>query len=491
MSFIFVVREGQPGVNSNGVADVKPTAIEEKPPRAILDAVLLGLSIFLWALFGIYTREAGTLASLWPANAFLLAMLVRFPSLATRYAFPAALLGYFAADLLTGGTLLSTTILTLANLAGVALGYFLLSRMQEDDRHLRRPQSVLLLMLILAASSAAAGCVGAFANKILFERGMIGGFFWWFVTEFVNYVAIVPVILTIPHGFRLRGERRRLRIPSPSLTRLAPVLAFLLSAAASVAVGGPGALAFPVPALLWCAVTYGLFGTSVLTFLFSVWTLLGIANGVLHVAPDADRDTISLRLAVMLVALAPLMVASIFEARNRLIEQLRYRAAHDDMTGVLNRVAFFEQARQMLASANREAQPFVVLMLDLDRFKSINDTHGHEIGDRILTSFADCLRSCLRKKDIYGRIGGEEFAALLPDCGRAEAELVAGRIIDTFSRAQFDLETVSINATVSIGFAVRDAGQTLEALLSTADRALYLAKNAGRNRAEYAESRLQ
>lgn len=344
-------------MNSSGVADVKPTAIEEKPPRAILDAVLLGLSIFLWALFGIYTREAGTLASLWPANAFLLAMLVRFPSLATRYAFPAALLGYFAADLLTGGTLLSTTILTLANLAGVALGYFLLSRIQEDDRHLRRPQSVLLLMLILAASSAAAGCVGAFANKILFERGMIGGFFWWFVTEFVNYVAIVPVILTIPHGFRLRGERRRLRIPSPSLTRLAPVLAFLLSAAASVAVGGPGALAFPVPALLWCAVTYGLFGTSVLTFLFSVWTLLGIANGVLHVAPDADRDTISLRLAVMLVALAPLMVASIFEARNRLIEQLRYRAAHDDMTGVLNRVAFFEQARQMLASANREAQP--------------------------------------------------------------------------------------------------------------------------------------
>ncbi|HRF08389.1 MAG TPA: hypothetical protein PL193_07070 [Xanthobacteraceae bacterium] len=120
--------------------------------KLLLDAILLGLTIFVWSLFGILTREAHSLATFWPANAFLLGMLIRFPMLASRYAWPAAFVGYIAADFLTGGSVQSTVLLTLGNLVGVATGYALLSRMSEDDRRLRHPRSVLFLALALAGA---------------------------------------------------------------------------------------------------------------------------------------------------------------------------------------------------------------------------------------------------------------------------------------------------------------------------------------------------
>lgn len=456
--------------------------------RVRLDALLLGLAVFGWALFGILTRQSGTLASFWPANAFLLAMLVRFPGLATAYAWPAAFLGYVAADIFTGGSLLATGLLTFANLAGVVVGYRLLLRMEIADRRLRRPLAVLFLVLVLAAASAASGLVGAIANPVLFHGDILSGFGWWFVTELVNFIAIVPVILTIPDHPWLLGDRRRLSLPVIEPRRLLPLASLLLSVAVSVFVGGPGAVAFPVPSLLWCAVSYRLFTTSLLTLAFSVWTLLGLANGVLQVATDGSMETISLRLGVMLVALAPLMVASVVEERNRLIEQLRYLAMHDDMTGLKNRLAFFELGKEMLEKARRSKQPSALMMLDIDGFKSINDTFGHQVGDKTLIVFADCLRHCLREKDVCGRIGGEEFAVVLSNCSPEDARTVARRILHDFSERQIDCGQETLRATVSIGVTFCADNDEFEALLSRADKALYCAKQNGRNRAEFSQS---
>ncbi len=100
---------------------------DRNPDRVpAIDAVLLGLSVFVWALFGIMTRESQSLASFWPANAFLLGMLIRFPALANGYAWPAAFLGYIAADFLSGGSVQMTVLLTLGNMLGVVTGYALL-----------------------------------------------------------------------------------------------------------------------------------------------------------------------------------------------------------------------------------------------------------------------------------------------------------------------------------------------------------------------------
>lgn len=452
--------------------------------KVLLDPVLLGLAIFVWSLFGILTREPQSLATFWPANAFLLGMLIRFPLLANRYAWPAAFLGYIAADFLTGGSVQKTVLLALGNLAGVSTGYLLLSRMSEDDRRLRHPQSVLFLALVLTGASAAAGLTGAFINPLLFGGGVLEGFGKWFVGEFVNFIAIVPVILTIPDRLWFATERRKFASPESGLAALMPVGALLASVLISLLVGGPGSLAFPVPALLWCAVSYGLFLTSLLTLAFGAWTLLGLSSGVLAIPLNDKSSLESVRLGVMLVSLAPLMVASIIDARNRLIEQLRYAAAHDGLTGLSNRAAFFELASARLGRRGEAA----VLMLDIDHFKVINDSYGHLFGDRVLRAFADCLRRCIRESDIACRMGGEEFAVFLPACGREEAESIAERIRRSFSETRVGVDAKQIRGTVSIGFTLRRGGEDIAAMLAVADRALYLAKENGRNRSEFLEA---
>jgi diguanylate cyclase (GGDEF)-like protein len=215
--------------------------------------------------------------------------------------------------------------------------------------------------------------------------------------------------------------------------------------------------------------------------------LLSLSSGLLGISLRDKASLESVRLGVMLVSLAPIMVASIIGARNRLIEQLRYHAAHDSLTGLSNRAAFFELARERLDAADTRSESVAVMMLDIDSFKSINDTHGHLCGDRVLSAFADCLLRCVRENDVTGRMGGEEFAAILPGCGQEEARRVAERIRDCFSEMQIDAGTEKIHATVSIGITLRRGNEDIGALLAVADRALYLAKKNGRNRSEFLE----
>jgi diguanylate cyclase (GGDEF)-like protein len=128
-----------------------------------------------------------------------------------------------------------------------------------------------------------------------------------------------------------------------------------------------------------------------------------------------------------------------------------------------------------------------VLLIDLDHFKSINDRFGHAIGDRVLQVFADAAKSSLRSCDLVGRLGGEEFAALLYDAARERALAVAERIRASFAQAAGDVDGRPVGATVSIGIAVND-DQPLDVseLLRQADQALYHAKERGRNRVEIA-----
>ncbi|MFA6022059.1 MAG: GGDEF domain-containing protein [Rhodospirillales bacterium] len=162
---------------------------------------------------------------------------------------------------------------------------------------------------------------------------------------------------------------------------------------------------------------------------------------------------------------------------------LRHLASVDPLTEVLNRRSFFERAEGLLASRQQDRRPLSVLMLDLDRFKSINDRHGHPTGDRVIIAFARLLREALRHDDLLGRMGGEEFAIILPGAQADQAAEIAERI-----RAACEAEEVladdgfRVKLTVSIGLAERDGDCSLEGLLKQADQAMYQAKDLGRNR---------
>jgi diguanylate cyclase (GGDEF)-like protein len=173
--------------------------------------------------------------------------------------------------------------------------------------------------------------------------------------------------------------------------------------------------------------------------------------------------------------------------------EYRYKTASliDPLTGIANRRAFLQEGEAQLKRQAVDPRPLAVMLLDIDNFKSINDRFGHAAGDRVLQLFAEVGASCMRRFDSFGRLGGEEFAALLVDTSREGALAVAEEIRASFARATGEVEGKPMAATVSIGVVISyDAVLDLSALLAQADHALYRAKDNGRNRIETASIEL-
>ena len=161
-------------------------------------------------------------------------------------------------------------------------------------------------------------------------------------------------------------------------------------------------------------------------------------------------------------------------------------ASMDPLTGMFNRRGFAEATSRVIEREANGGRPVTVMIFDIDHFKSINDRFGHAAGDEILKLFAAVVVNTIRITDLSGRIGGEEFAALLP-CSLAEAVVVAERVREAFENSGIVDDTGPVPTTVSIGVAGGPAGTELEVLLAAADTALYQAKRSGRNRVEAAE----
>jgi diguanylate cyclase (GGDEF)-like protein len=162
------------------------------------------------------------------------------------------------------------------------------------------------------------------------------------------------------------------------------------------------------------------------------------------------------------------------------LEQRR-AALTDSLTGIANRRAFFDRGTPLVDWARADRRSAALLLFDLDRFKEVNDTAGHQTGDKVLRAFCDLVAASLRPGDLFGRLGGEEFACLLADVSMAHALHVAERLRREF--AAMRLPDLEVAATVSVGVAMAsEAGCDLPALLAIADRALYRAKADGRNR---------
>ena len=164
-------------------------------------------------------------------------------------------------------------------------------------------------------------------------------------------------------------------------------------------------------------------------------------------------------------------------------EEAEHQARVDALTGLPNRKAFFENGRALVALAHRHGRPLSLVMVDLDHFKSINDRFGHSAGDAALAAFAETLRSTERASDICGRIGGEEFALLLPETASAAAALLAERLREAIRTIR--IPGVDAAATFSGSFGIAEllpGDTTLDALIDRADRALYRAKAEGRDR---------
>lgn len=174
--------------------------------------------------------------------------------------------------------------------------------------------------------------------------------------------------------------------------------------------------------------------------------------------------------------------------RKEMEAELFSQATTDELTGISNRRHFFIQAERELSRAQRFGRPLSAMMLDLDFFKKINDTFGHATGDGVLQAFVKRALESLRQSDVIGRLGGEEFAVIMPETAHAAAAAAAERLRAHVAEKPLIAGREAVPATVSVGVATFDARDTsIDKLLHRADQALYRAKNGGRDRVEIAE----
>jgi diguanylate cyclase (GGDEF)-like protein/PAS domain S-box-containing protein len=164
-------------------------------------------------------------------------------------------------------------------------------------------------------------------------------------------------------------------------------------------------------------------------------------------------------------------------------QRLEELATTDPLTGLLNRRSFFAQAGAIFSRNRHPDGELAILMLDIDHFKNVNDTYGHQVGDRVLHDIAACIRDNLRPTDLVARYGGEEFVALLPRISLEQMSQIAERLLRAIRDARFETEAGSFSVTVSMGIALqREHTKNLEQLINLADQGLYDAKQAGRDR---------
>jgi diguanylate cyclase len=197
-------------------------------------------------------------------------------------------------------------------------------------------------------------------------------------------------------------------------------------------------------------------------------------------------------------------MASVLESNQKLEDDLVYarcrmeeqaeeldrarREAHTDaLSGVANRKSFDEKLLLLLGALKRGGEPFVLILCDMDHFKWINDTHGHQAGDNVLRQFGQLLRKCVRDGDVVARYGGDEFALLLPKIELPTGLKIADRLRTEVTRTNFGLGSAAEEAavTLSVGVAMARKGDTPESIIERADEGLYASKRGGRNQVHF------
>jgi diguanylate cyclase (GGDEF)-like protein len=192
------------------------------------------------------------------------------------------------------------------------------------------------------------------------------------------------------------------------------------------------------------------------------------------------RNTLYLNLLICLLVTAVILVL-VTRLMRRYQRSIAALATTDSLTSLPNRRGFELLAGQALLEARRDRKPLAALLLDLDHFKLLNDTYGHQAGDQVLQGFAQNLRDSLRQSDIVCRWGGEEFIILLKDTGNTTAHQMAEKICSGAAIQRYPFKGVNLHVTTSIGLAEMHPDDSLDSLIGRADRGLYRAKQSGRN----------
>ncbi|HEI8774501.1 GGDEF domain-containing protein [Enterobacter cloacae] len=433
----------------------------------------------LFYFIGAELRLVEALSLFWPLNGVMAGVFARYTYLNRLHNYAVSYVAMLMYDAVTTNWGMASVVINLSNMVFIVVVALLVVRDKRLMKKTPDPINALrlfnycLFAALLCALLGATGSVGIDSHT-----------FWplfadWFSEQFSTGVLILPCMLTVSmptRAFRLRLEQ------------LLPVIALIVSVMASVVIGGAGSLAFPLPALIWCAVRYSLPATCLLTFLTGGLEIVLVANSIINIAVGTPLSTpmmFSARLGIATMAICPVMVSVSMAAINSLIRQVSLRADYDFLTHVYSRSGLYEALKR--EEAQRQTLFLSVMLLDIDYFKSINDNYGHECGDRVLAAFAREVQQVVGDDGMVARMGGEEFAVVVNTGDAQHGFALAERIRLTIAAHPFTWRQQTLYLTVSIGLGSGKAAswqltEVFNRLMAEADDHLYRSKKAGRNR---------
>jgi len=472
-----------------------------EPSRLLLITVLA--SGYLAAAFGglAVSREAGNIATLWPPNGLLAAALLLSPRRRWSAVLLAGAIGSVAANLINGNPAITAASITVANLVEVLVAAAIIRRHTRRRVLFQHSSDVLVLIVASIVAAGVAGALSATSAVVLVGAPFTKIFIKWVLGDVLGLLVVMPIAVIaynlIVHGPDLMMSQRSQR-----------EAALLLGVVFAVSIGVywptlPPVQFLVMPTVLLASFRLGPLGAALSTVIVAIVGSLGTVAAAGAVASTPDQVTLrvfnfQLNLAVLFLTALPIGAAMAQRAQlERDLKDERDRAdrfasdmasiAHiDDLTGLATRRFFLEQLDVMAATARRAQQPLTLAMLDIDFFKPINDQFGHAVGDAVLMAIGAACRNAVRADDIIGRLGGEEFAMLMPLTDQETAYRIVDRLREAVAAIAIPTsDGRQVSVTISVGMAMF-ANQQIDRLLLDADRALYLAKERGRNRVELA-----
>lgn len=322
---------------------------------------------------------------------------------------------------------------------------------------------------------------------VLYRHGFVGG---------LTFVGAAIAVASCTAGFYV-AFRSGLYLRFKDQTLMLPqIVAALLTMLAVAHIERATQIAL-VPFVL-IAFSFGIFRLSTLTLIALALGCLAGYLGIIVLRGHIEGYTFAFRYDMMqwsvlaLTLPGMILVGKQIQNLRQLLRAMRYELEHyeeksvrDELTGLYNRRQIQAELQQAKRRADTHGAPFTICLIDIDRFKEINDKNGHLVGDTILRQFADVTRSSIRDTDLLGRYGGDEFLLILPDTDLKGAVMHAERLRVYAHFLDFQKILEQKNISLSIGVAQYCSGDTINDLISRADSALYMAKQLGRNRVEW------
>lgn len=448
---------------------------EDKPLR---NAVLIFILTTLFYFLGAMLRLVEELSLFWPLNGVMAGVFARYAFLHRWHYYLISYVAMLAYDAVTTSWGTASLIINFSNMMFIVTLAVLIARERRQMKIAPQPINALKLFGYCFVAALLCAIVGSAGSVGLNGHGFWPLFADWFGEQFSTGVLIVPCMLTMSR------PREPLKLKAQQLM---PLVAVIVSVLASVIIGGAGSLAFVLPALIWCAVRYPLPVTCLVTLLTGGVEIILVANQVIEItvgSPLMVSHMFSARLGIATMAICPVIVSVSVEAINRLMRQVSLRADFDFLTRVWSRSGLYEALNH--DDARFSGKHLTVMLLDIDYFKSINDNHGHECGDKVLMSFAQKVQQVLGEQGLVARMGGEEFTVVAATKDAQEGLQLAETLRLAIENHPFKWHQQSLHLTVSIGVssgktAAWQLTERFEALLAVADENLYRSKRMGRN----------